>query len=78
MLEGFVPIQVRKVERMKPNVEVISDKQKTFIKRERIRRELMKTKPEETICLDGEQTEMLLSWIKELEERAGVHGRKKV
>ena len=78
MLEGFVPIQVRKVERMKPNVEVISDKQKTFIKRERIRRELMKTKPEETICLNGEQTEILLSWIKELEERAGVHGRKKV
>ena len=63
---------------MKPNVEVISDKQKTFIKRERIRRELMKTKPEETICLDGEQTEILLSWIKELEERACVHGRKKV
>ena len=78
MLEGFVPFHFRKGERMKPNVEVISDKQKTFIKRERIRRELMKTKPEETICLDGEQTEILLSWIKELEERAGVHGRKKV
>lgn len=63
---------------MKPNVEVVSDKQKTFIKRERIRRELMKTKPEETLCINGEQAETLLAWIKELEERAGVHVRKKV
>ena len=49
------------------------------IKRERIRRELMKTKPHETICLDGEKVGILLEWIKELEERVRVgHGFTKV
>ena len=41
--------------------------QKLFIKRERIRRELIHTKPGETICLNHEQTDLLLKWIKELE-----------
>ena len=44
------------------------EKQKLFIKRERVRRELIKTKPGETICLQYEQVELLLKWIKELEE----------
>ena len=48
---------------------VIGQETKIFIKRERIRRELMKIKPFETICLDGEKVETLLKWIKELEER---------
>ena len=48
---------------------VIGRETKIFIKRERVRRELMKIKPFETICLNGEQTEILLTWIKELEER---------
>ena len=39
------------------------------IKRERIRRELMRTKDGETICLQDWQIEILLEWIKELEER---------
>ena len=38
------------------------------VKRERIRRELMKIKPEEAICLQGWQVEILLDWIKELEK----------
>ena len=38
-----------------------------FIKRERIRRALLKTKPGETICLNSEQVEILLKWLKELE-----------
>lgn len=57
---------------------VIGRETKIFIKRERIRRELMKIKPFETICLDGEKVETLLAWIKELEERAGFRGFKKV
>ena len=43
----------------------------TFIKRERIRRELIKTKPGETICLQDWQVEILLDWIKELEKEKG-------
>ena len=53
---------------------VIRESQKRFILRERLRRELLKTKPGETICLTYEKTQMLTKWIKELEERAGVHG----
>ena len=41
--------------------------QKLFIKRERVRRELIHTKEGETICLNHEQTELVLKWIKELE-----------
>ena len=52
----------------------VSERTKQFIKRERIRRELLKIKPQETICLQGDTVEIILTWIKELEERAGVHG----
>ena len=52
----------------------VSERTKTFIKRERIRRELLRIKPHETICLQGDTVEIILTWIKELEERAGVHG----
>ena len=52
----------------------VSERTKQFIKRERIRRELLRIKPHETICLQGETVEIILTWIKELEERAGVHG----
>lgn len=45
------------------------EKRRLFIKRERIRRELMRTKPGETICLQDWQIDILLDWIKELEER---------
>lgn len=53
---------------MEEKSRVISEKQKLFIKRERIRRELIHTKEGETICLNHEQVEILLSWMKELEE----------
>ena len=43
---------------------------KLFIKRERVRRELIRTKPGETICLQYEQVDLLLKWLKELEETA--------
>ena len=52
----------------------VSERTKKFIKRERVRRELLKIKPHETICLQGDTVEIILTWIKELEERAGVHG----
>lgn len=55
------------------------EKRRVPIKRERIRRELMKTKDGETICLQDWQVDILLEWIKELEERVRVgHGFKKV
>ena len=41
--------------------------QRLFINRERVRRELIHTRPGETICLNHEQTDLLLKWIKELE-----------
>lgn len=56
----------------------VREKRRLFIKRERIRRELMRTKPGETICLQDWQVDILLDWIKELEERNGVHGFKEV
>ena len=43
--------------------------QKLFIKRERIRRELIHTRPGETICLNSEETETLVLWIKGLENK---------
>ena len=59
---------------MEEKQQVIRDRTKTFIKRERVRRELLRIKPHETICLQGDTVEIILVWIKELEERAGVHG----
>lgn len=57
----------------------VREKRRLFIKRERIRRELMRTKPGETICLQDWQIDILLEWLKELEERVRVgHGFKKV
>lgn len=47
----------------------VREKRRLFIKRERIRRELMKTRDGETICLQDWQIDILLEWIKELEER---------
>ena len=58
---------------MEPNVDVVSKARRLFVKRERIRRALMRTKPGETICLQSEDVETLLAWLKELEER----GKKK-
>ena len=59
---------------MEEKQQVIRERTKTFIKRERVRRELLRIKPNETICLQGDTVEIILVWIKELEERAGVHG----
>ena len=42
---------------------------KLFVKRERIRRNLMNTKPGETICLNSEETETIVLWIKGLENK---------
>ena len=56
----------------------VREKRRQLIKRERIRRELMRTKPGETICLQDWQVEILVDWIKELEERVRVCGIKKV
>lgn len=62
---------------MEARVEVVSNARRLFIKRERIRRALMKSKPGETICLQSEDVETLLDWLKELEERIGAYGRNK-
>ena len=56
----------------------IREKGRLFIKRERIRRELMRTKPGETICLQSWEAEIIVEWLKEIEERAGIHGFKEV
>jgi hypothetical protein len=53
--------------RPKEPEEVVSERTKLFIRRERIRRELMRVKPHETICLQGETVETLLKWIHDLE-----------
>ena len=42
---------------------------KLLIKRERIRRNLMNTKQGETICLNSEETETLVLWLKGLENK---------
>lgn len=51
-------------------------KQKLFILRERVRRNLIRTRPGETICLQYEEVNLLLKWIKEL-ERTVEDGNKK-
>ena len=45
------------------------EKTKLFIKRERIRRNLINTRFGETICLNSEETEMIVSWLKGLENK---------
>ena len=60
---------IRKVgEHMETKHNVISSRTKTFIKRERLRREMMRTKPGETICLQSDEIDLLLAWVKELEQ----------
>ena len=62
---------------MEEKAKVLGEKQKLFIQRERVRRNLIHTKPGETICLGWYEIETLLKWIKELEERTGENGIKK-
>ena len=52
-------------------------KQILFIKRERVRRNLIRTKPGETICLQFEEVDLLLKWIKELEEKAKLQDERR-
>jgi hypothetical protein len=52
-------------------------RQVLFIKRERVRRNLIRTKPGETICLQFEEVELLLKWIKELEEQAKIQDERR-
>ena len=47
--------------------QIINERQRLFIRRERVRRELLKLNPGETICLNFEQVALLTRWIKELE-----------
>jgi hypothetical protein len=61
---------------MEAKVEIVSKARRQFIKRERIRRELQRIKPGETICLQSEEVETLLEWLKSLEERIGTHGKR--
>ena len=49
-----------------------------FVKRERLRRRLINTKPGETICLNHEETEMITSWVKELERKVKSNGIKSI
>ena len=53
---------------------VIEEKTKLFIKRERIRRQLIKTRPGETICLQDWEIKIVVDWIKELEREVAKHG----
>lgn len=53
---------------MEEKTRVIGEKQKLFIKRERVRRNLIRTRPGETICLQFEEVDLLLKWIKDLEK----------
>ena len=50
-------------------MEIISNKKRLFIKRERIRRALMHVKPNVVFCVEKEDAELIMAWIKELEER---------
>ena len=47
--------------------QIINERQRLFIRRERVRRELLKLNPGETICLNFEQVQLLVRWVKELE-----------
>ena len=53
-------------------------KQKLFIKRERVRRNLIRTRPGETICLQYEDVELLLKWIKELENQSKIQDERRL
>lgn len=58
---------------MEEKTRVMNEKQKLFIKRERVRRNLIRTRPGETICLQHEETALLLKWIKDLETEIKTH-----
>jgi hypothetical protein len=45
------------------------ERKKMFINRERLRRRLMNTKAGETICLNSDETQMLVFWIAGLENK---------
>lgn len=59
--------------------EVVSNKQRLFIKRERVRRNLMHVKPDLVYVLEQEDAQLILEWLKELEgmvkECASTKGR---
>lgn len=56
--------------------QIINERQRLFIRRERVRRELLKINPGETICLNFEQVQLLVRWVKELEnENKALKGR---
>ena len=50
-------------------MEVVSNKKRLFIKRERIRRALMHVKPDVVFCVEKEDAELIMAWIKELERK---------
>ena len=58
-------------------MEVISNKKRLFIKRERIRRALMHVKPDVVYCIEQEDAQLLLDWLKELEKGVQMCGSTK-
>ena len=54
---------------MESKVEIVSKARRAFIKRERIRRALMRIKPGKTVCLQSDEVVTLLEWLKELEKK---------
>ena len=60
---------------MRKGRETVSEeKTKLFIRRERIRRNLIKTNTGESICLQDWEVKILLDWIKELEREVKKDG----
>ena len=62
---------------MEEKTKAASDRVKLFIKRERIRRDFLQTKPGETICLNSEKVDILLAWIRELETTVRMYKERK-
>ena len=55
---------------------MIEEKTRLFIKRERIRRNLINTRTGETICLHDWEVQLLLAWIKELESEVNKNAER--
>lgn len=55
---------------------MIEEKTRLFIKRERIRRNLINTRTGETICLQDWEVQLLLAWIKELESEVNKNAER--
>lgn len=55
--------------------EVVSNKQRLFIKRERVRRNLMHVKPDLVYVLEQEDAQLILDWIKDLEKQLDELGK---